>query len=147
MYVYVILSIKFSGRTSCVLETSRRENFPRRISGNPGNFPSGKFPSENFGKSGKLPVGKISVCVLYNNILYFYIKTLPKRVLHTQHYIKNTKSFSQGVSPVFSQNGRKLSPGNFPTKFPGKMSRHFLSGKFSCKNFLRKHFATNFTNV
>ena len=31
-----------------------------RISGNPGNFPTGKFPQENSGKSGKLPVGKIS---------------------------------------------------------------------------------------
>jgi hypothetical protein len=30
------------------------------FSRNPGNFPTGKFPQENFGKSGKLPDGKIS---------------------------------------------------------------------------------------
>ena len=64
-----------------IRENSRRENFPGSFSGNPGNFPSGKFPRENFGKSGKLPVGKIAIYVLYNNMLYFSIKTLSKRVL------------------------------------------------------------------
>ena len=48
-----------------IQETSRRENFPGRIVGNPGNFPG----------------GKISICVLYNNMLYFSINTLSKRVL------------------------------------------------------------------
>ena len=43
-----------------IRENSRRENFPGSFSGNPGNFPSGKFPRENFGKSGKLPNGKLS---------------------------------------------------------------------------------------
>jgi hypothetical protein len=75
----------FPGEFREMRETSRRENFPRRISGNVGNFPTGKFPQENFGKCGKLPGGKIFVCVLYDNTLYFYIKTLSKRVLTTQH--------------------------------------------------------------
>ena len=57
------------------------------------------------------------------------------------------KSFSHRESPRFSQNGRKLSRGKFPTKFPGKMSRHFLSGKFSYKSFLRKYLIPNFIKV
>ena len=62
---------------------SRWKNFPRRISGNPGNFPSGKSPPENFGKSEKLPVGKISYDILYTNMLYFSVEMLSKRVFKT----------------------------------------------------------------
>jgi hypothetical protein len=67
IFVRVILHnrIMFLGKlflVECqeIRETSRRENFTTGISGNPGNFPSGKFHHGNFGKSGKLPVGKIS---------------------------------------------------------------------------------------
>ena len=46
VYMYIFCRKNFPpGEFREIRETSRRENFPRRISGNPGNFPAGNFPS------------------------------------------------------------------------------------------------------
>ena len=110
--------------------TSRRENFFRRISGNPGNFPPVKFPQENFGKYRKLPPGKISHGGLFNIMLCFSIKVLPKRVLCTRSISRMHKVSPRGNHLCFHKTGGnffwgKVSPEisreNVATDFPGKI--------------------------
>jgi hypothetical protein len=123
-----------------------RENFPRRISGNPGNFPSGKFPPENFGKSGKLPDGKISPgrilgnpgnfptgkfhMVFYNIIYYIFRYKCSLNVCCEHIMCTNHKKFLPWeITCVFTKREETFSGESFPeisgenvaAVFPGKV--------------------------
>lgn len=77
--VYMFVVVKISGKT----QTSRRESFPPKNFGKGCTFHTGKIFPQNSENFGKLPDGKISSGVLFNNILCFSIKMRSKRVLKT----------------------------------------------------------------
>ena len=63
-------------------KTSRREKFPPKNFGKSGKLPVGKnSPQRISGNPGNVPSGKISYDVLYHNVLCFSIEMLSKRVL------------------------------------------------------------------
>mgnify|MGYP003676982492 CR=1 FL=1 len=121
------------GELRDIRETSRRETFPGRTSWNPGNFSTGNFPRENFMKSGKLLNGQIYICVLYNNTLYFSIKTLSKRVLYTQHIQSIWKVSPMGHPRCFHKMRGNFLRENFPQNF-----RENVTTRFSRKSFPTK---------
>ena len=107
----------------------------------------GKFPPENFGKSGKLPVGKISYAVLWHNTLFFFIKMLSKRVLCTRNAQWIYKVSPQENHLRFTKTGGNFFRGKFPRNFPGKCRDIFSRKSFSCKSFSCKYYGTNVLKV
>ena len=140
-----------------------RKFSPQRILEYWWNFPRRKISHENFKQSGKLPVGKISlgefpgksgklsggkifICVLYNNIIYFSIKTLSKRVLKTQYTERTQKVSPRGCHRCFHKTGGNFPGENFPQNFRGKchdtFCRESFPAKISYENILQQTLQT-----
>ena len=87
-----------TGKFREIRETSRRENFPRRISGNPGNFPSGKFH------------------MVFYNIIYYNFRYKCSLNVCCEHImcIKRKKFLPWEITCVFTKREETFSGESFP---------------------------------